>query len=596
MRGGLVPISQASFHCVWEYLGPFPAASNDPGFRLYQAPATSRVWGPLGPGLALGWDEHGEYSTPGPLPALHCSCIQRKEPVQRDRNRESPPPILGSMGNPPAPKGPSLEGALLSEVLQQLPVGVIVAEAPSGRLMMANSQVGRIWRRRFDGVDDLASCDGCRGFSPDGREYEAAQWPLARTVATGEPVEGELVRILRGDGTFGEVRIDSSPVCDAGGRVSAAVAVVEDVTEEHAFRADSARLAAIVEGSLDSVITVDHGFRILTWNSGSEQLYGYTASEAVGQLYEMVFPHGAVTEMEQHVRASFEGHRFPPFESVRRIRSGAIIPVSVTLSPVPGPHGEVIAVSAVARDISQQKRLEEELRRANDAKDEFLGFVSHEMRNPLTSVVGLAEVLQRRAGSITPELLRETVGQLVDDAHRLQSLIENMLVLARVEHTDAETEPVLLQRLISRVAREYEAGGRPIEMGIPPGLPPVEAHPTWAEQIIENLVANAVKYSGPEGRIRIEAEASPHDVTVHVLDSGPGVDGEELEKVFLAFQRLERDRFRAQGSGLGLAVCRRLVELMNGSIWAEPPSAGWGGRFAFRLPRVESDPAEEKAT
>lgn len=489
-----------------------------------------------------------------------------------------------------------MEQLLLPEVLHQLPVGVIVAEAPSGRLIMGNSQVDRIWRHEFKRADDISGYTVYRGFHSDGREYQPHEWPLARTIRTGERVEGEEIRFLRGDSTYGYMRINSSPVFDSNGRLVAAVAVCEDVTEDRESEAEHARLAAIVEGSLDSVITVDRSCRILSWNRGSECLYDYPACEAVGRPYRLVVPEEAADEMESRVLALFNGDRFPAFESLRVTRDGRHLPVSVTLSPVPGPRGEVVAVSAVARDISDQKHLEEELRRANAAKDEFLGFVSHEMRNPLTSVVGLAEVIQRRADSLSPESMKETVAQLVDDARRLQSLIENMLVLARVEHVDAETEPVLLQRLVARLSREREIAGRPLETEIPDDLPPVEAQPTWTEQILENLVANAAKYSGPGGRIRIEAEASSEAVTIRVLDSGPGVDGDQLDQVFLAFQRLERDRFRAQGSGLGLAVCRRLVEMMNGAIWAERPADGWGGRFAFSLPRIESGGSEENLT
>jgi len=489
-----------------------------------------------------------------------------------------------------------MEQLLLPEVLHQLPVGVIVAEAPSGRLIMGNSQVERIWRHEFKRADDISGYTAYRGFHADGREYQPGEWPLARTIRTGERVEGEEVRFLRGDDTYGYMRINTSPVFDSDGRLSATVAVFEDVTEDRESEAEHARLAAIVEGSLDSVITLDRACRILTWNRGSELLYGYPVCEALGRPFRLVLPEEAADDMQRRVAALFDGERFPPFESLRVTRDGRQIPVSVTLSPVPGPRGEVVAVSAVARDISEQKRLEEELRRANAAKDEFLGFVSHEMRNPLTSVVGLAEVIQRRANSLSPESMKETVGQLVDDARRLQSLIENMLVLARVEHSDAQTEPVLLQRLVARLGREREISGRPLETDIPDDLPPVEAQPTWVEQILENLVANAAKYSGPGGCIRIEAEASREAVTIRVLDSGPGVDGDQLDQVFLAFQRLERDRFRAQGSGLGLAVCRRLVEMMNGAIWAERPDDGWGGRFAFSLPRIESGGTEENLT
>lgn len=218
-------------------------------------------------------------------------------------------------------------------------------------------------------------------------------------------------------------------------------------------------------------------------------------------------------------------------------------------------------------------------------KDEFLGSVSHELRTPLTSLVGLVHMLHERGELVDRESRREAIDQLATDAARLQQIIENMLILARLDHTTFESEPLLVQRVAPPVvdAHRRRFPSREVIDDFPANLPVVLALRTWVDQVLTNLLSNAQKYAPGDDPVRVEAVRRETDVEIRVLDHGPGLTEDEARRVFEPFTRLPRDRYRGPGSGLGLAVCRRLVELMGGTIDAGPRPGG-GAVFRFRLP------------
>jgi two-component system OmpR family sensor kinase len=230
-----------------------------------------------------------------------------------------------------------------------------------------------------------------------------------------------------------------------------------------------------------------------------------------------------------------------------------------------------------------------DVERALGVKDDFLGSVSHELRTPLTSLVGLAHMLQGRAAQLDEETRDEALGQVVADADRLQRIIENMLVLARLDRSAAtDLEPLLIQRVMAPIieAHRHLHPGRQLDVTVEDHLPTVLAKTMWIDQVVSNLLTNAEKYTPADMPITVAARAVGEVVIVTVEDRGPGLSAEEAAQVFEPFERLERDRYRASGSGLGLAVSRRLVELMNGAIWAAPREGG-GSTFAFTLLAIE---------
>jgi len=268
------------------------------------------------------------------------------------------------------------------------------------------------------------------------------------------------------------------------------------------------------------------------------------------------------------------------------IADGRVLHLLEYAAPLLDAGGRPRGAIGAFLDITARKRAEDQLREANAAKDEFLASVSHELRTPLTLVVGLAGYLHRRRRELSASDRNEAVEELVEAAARLESLIENMLLLSQLDGgSDAELEPVLFSSVVSRTvaAHQRRHPSRTIEVELAPDLPILLARPTWLDQVLTNLLSNAEKYSPAHTAIRIEAAATADAVEVSVLDRGPGLPPEQAERVFRAFERLERDRGSAPGLGLGLTVSKRLVELMEGVITATPRPEG-GTRFTFTIP------------
>jgi K+-sensing histidine kinase KdpD len=247
-----------------------------------------------------------------------------------------------------------------------------------------------------------------------------------------------------------------------------------------------------------------------------------------------------------------------------------------------------------ARLFAASRRVTDELLAANAAKDEFLGLVSHELKTPITTILGNAEVLDRRFDAIADADRVDALADIRAEAERLHRIIDNLLVLARLEQgTSIEREPMLVRRIIEQVVASHGRSfpGRRVEVdtSIPPA--PVLGSPQYLEQTVRNLVSNAEKYSARDGLIRIEVCREGAELIVRVLDEGPGVREDEVESLFMPFYRSASTSNLAQGVGIGLAVCRRLIEAQGGRIWARRRAPEGGSEFGFALPIVEDEPA-----
>ncbi len=231
-------------------------------------------------------------------------------------------------------------------------------------------------------------------------------------------------------------------------------------------------------------------------------------------------------------------------------------------------------------------------------RDTFIGILSHELRTPVTAIYGGSQVLLGRGEKLDPAVSRELITDIAAEAERLHRLIENLLVLARVERGEELIggEPVLLQRVLPTIVERERAIwlGTDISAVVPPGLPTVRGHDGYVSQVIRNLLSNAVKYGGATANVEIVAEGEENGVTVRVLDDGPGLDGETADRLFDLYYRAPGAATVAQGAGIGLFVCRRIVTSLGGTIWARSRPAG-GAEFGFRLPIYEADDDFEPA-
>lgn len=239
-------------------------------------------------------------------------------------------------------------------------------------------------------------------------------------------------------------------------------------------------------------------------------------------------------------------------------------------------------------DLDRLRRTEEELRTAIRAKDEFLGLISHELRTPLTVILGNADVLSR-VSNIEDEMRVQALRDIVLEGGRLNRVIENMLQLARLDvGKELELEPVLLSRTIARVAGDFAKKMPETPLTIEGGDEYIIVHGNdeYVEQILQNLLSNAAKYSKRGQPITLRIEATGREACISVEDRGIGVRSAE-DGLFQPFYRENEDGHHTSGLGIGLAVCKRLVEVQGGTIDARPREGG-GSIFSFSLPLQSS--------
>ncbi len=263
-------------------------------------------------------------------------------------------------------------------------------------------------------------------------------------------------------------------------------------------------------------------------------------------------------------------------------------------------HGKLGARADVRTNISEFEQLgtafnemAAKSQAANQAKDDFLGLVSHELKTPITIVMGNAVVLRSRAELLNSEQRRAALDDIEQSALRLTAIIDNMLALARLDRGVAlEKEPLSLFRMAQQTAqaraaredREVLVRGEPTLMAMGSEI--------YVEQVLQNLVANAIKYSPQHSPVEVMVQRQDEMALVRIIDAGEGVEDEDRDAIFTPFYRSARTSALAEGVGIGLSVCKRLVDAMGGRIWTEDVPAG-GCEFGFSLPvALELDEAE----
>jgi two-component system sensor histidine kinase KdpD len=220
-------------------------------------------------------------------------------------------------------------------------------------------------------------------------------------------------------------------------------------------------------------------------------------------------------------------------------------------------------------------------------KSDFINTVSHELRTPITTIRGGALTLLKRRQYLDEQVQNDLLNDIAEESERLHLLVEDLLSLTRSRSgMNVSLEPALLHRMVNRVILELggRVGGHALSVTVPTDLPPVDVDPTLTQKVIRNLLENAVKFSPRGQQIEVTAEQQGDVVIVGILDRGSGVPPDELDRVFEPFYRPANSKRAGEaGAGLGLAVCRRLVEMQGGRIWAEE-RAGGGAAFRFTLP------------
>ena len=373
----------------------------------------------------------------------------------------------------------------------------------------------------------------------------------------------------------------------------------------------SAYFASIVDNSDDAIVGKDLNSIVTSWNAGAERIFGYTEDEMIGKSIAILIPRERLAE-EDHILSRIRaGDRVDHFETVRIRKDGREIHVSVTVSAIKNAVGEVVGASKIARDITVLKQLErervhmleiertlrEKAEKADRIKDEFLATLSHELRTPLSAILGWLEIL--RSGTPSPEDLREGLEVIHRNSHAQSQLVEDLLESNRIlmgkVRLDAQLVDLatVVAASIKAVTPSVEAKGLFLTTELDSRAGPVRGDPARLQQVIYNLLTNAIKFTPAGGSIHVSLAYTNSDVEISVADTGIGIAPQKLEMIFDRFSQLDSSTTRRySGLGLGLSIVKYLVELQGGSVTAESPGEGQGSTFRVRLPRARSMQAD----
>lgn len=415
-----------------------------------------------------------------------------------------------------------------------------------------------------------------------------------QVMETGQRFRAEY-RTLRSDGSYVWILDDCVPFYDDEGSIVAWQGILLDITDRVEAEEAQARLAAIIEGAEDAIISRTLDGTITSWNGGAERLYGIPAAAMIGQSFTTLLP-----EDERPAGPLPEevfGNEPIRFEARRRRSDGTVIDVALSLSPIYDRSGGIVGVSSITRDITDRKRAEEVLQAAlegaeaaTEAKSRFLAILSHELRTPLQAVLGYADFLLTASASPLTTEQREDIGYIYNGATRMVTLIDQMLDLSRMEAggLTLRNAPLDLGEIIEHVrqdvAPQAEGKGLVLEISIATDLPLIQGDAHRVRQILLNLAGNAVKFT-ERGSVRISAlPAADGGVDLAVRDTGLGIELDALGRIFEEFQQVDSALTRRYGgAGLGLAISRRLAEQMGGEIRvSSQPSSG--STFTLHLP------------
>lgn len=497
----------------------------------------------------------------------------------------------------PAPVVPTLPTELSpANVLEALGVAVYTTDA-DGVITYFNEAAAVLWGRRPEiGVD--LWCGSWRIYTTDGELLPHDQCPMAITLKENREVRGVEGIAERPDGTRFNFLPMPTPLRDAHGRLIGAVNVLVDVTDRRRAMAEADRqrdlVRTITENMSVGLLMIDSEGGVEYMNPAAEVVTGYPFEEVRGQLFHEkihpLHPDGTPFPREECLidQANMSMQHLEGHEDVFVRPDGSFYNVICNVAPIVR-HGQPLGAVIDLRDATEEKRAAEAIRQSMSLKDQFLGLVSHELRTPIATIVGNAILLLRRSETLNQEHKEQALADIAGESQKLQRIIENLLLITRMEAgKPLEAEPVRLPIAVNEAVAAFQRRSpkRTVSITTDGDVPIALGNAATLPLVFENLITNADKYSPLESPIEIRIYAGDEDdVQVCVRDYGIGIAANEVEDVFQPFYRSPRAKTHAAGIGLGLAVCRRVIEAQGGRIWAVARPEG-GCDFIVSLNRA----------
>ena len=461
-----------------------------------------------------------------------------------------------------------------------------------GKITLANDAVSQLLGFRTDqvveqSVSRFISKEETRQFTAALREV-VEKGEIRNVTLNPQTVTGEII----------PTSLNASALRDTEGKVVGAIGILRDMRELNKARAYA---ESLIKNAPDPVFVTDLVGKISLANDAVSQLLGFRSDEVVEQTVSRFISHEETRQFTEALREVVERGVSRNASLNPRAASGELIPTTLNASALRDTDGSVIGAIGILRDMRAYQEVvhdleqsKSELQAALRAKDEFLALVSHELRTPVAIIFGNLELMSNHGDRLGKDDQAAAMSDLRSEAARLRRLVENVLALARVDYgVKNEPEPVSLSAIVKQQVERHRQiyPQRPVTAQVTAELPPVESDELSVELVLGNLLANAQKYSPADQPIEITVEVDDRNAVVSVRDRGPGVSVEDAERIFDPFYRSESSG-SVKGVGIGLAVCKRLVEAHDGRVWVTPREGG-GSDFTFSLPlALEPPPAE----
>jgi PAS domain S-box-containing protein len=412
------------------------------------------------------------------------------------------------------------------------------------------------------------------------------------TLTTGEPYVARESAAQRG-GTgaveYYEWRLDRILLSETRYGL---VCYFRDIGERKRAEQVANRLAAIVESSEDAIVSKTLDGVIRSWNRGAERLFGYTADEAIGQSIAIIVPPDRLDEEPAILERLKQGERVESFETIRRRKAGTRVDISLTVSALRDTEGRVVGASKIARDITDRFRQEQALQAANAALQlanqdlqQFAYSASHDLQEPLRSVAIYCQILQKRYSGALGADGQQYLAFAVEGARRMEDLLKNLRLYIQVSAADkgllsvTDANQALHNTLLNLKVTIEETGASVTSSE----LPHLSMQSGQLELVFQNLITNAIRYrSDLPPQIQVAAARRADGWVFSVQDNGVGIEPRFHEEIFGLFKRLQAGAENS-GSGMGLAICQRIIARAGGRIWVES-ALGRGSTFLFAIP------------
>jgi len=385
------------------------------------------------------------------------------------------------------------------------------------------------------------------------------------------------------------------------------VLTLTDISAVERARARVIQLSQIVESSDDAIVAKALDGQITAWNRGAERLYGYTAEQAIGRNVRMLMTPEGYDEFDQCLAKIRRGEKVDHLHSVRLRSDGSRIDVSISFSPIHDRDGQLVGVSAIARDIGpilaatreleeRQVRIRTLLDQTAEAalrREQFLAMMSHELRNPLAAVLNATRLLQAQP---VPDVARRCQSVIERQAKHMGRLLDDLLDVSRITRGKLQLrdEPLDLRQAVESAIEATAPlfAERKIQLDVKVPAQPVTVRGDVArlQQVAVNLLSNAATYSPPGSRVELRLVAQNGQALLRVVDRGFGIEAAMLDKIFDLFVQAEQRIDRSRGGlGVGLSLAKSIVEMHGGTIEARSDGPNLGSEFVVKIPLVATE-------